>query len=145
MLKNELIIRSGQGSTFAALAAGFEYTFNNVRNSGIDVGLLAEYLYDGRDKNVVGDLTIAATAFEDDIFVGSRLAFNDTRDTSLLGGAVIDRKDGSTALFVEAGRRIASRMTIALELRSFVNADPRDQLYLLRKDDFLQVSLAYHF
>jgi hypothetical protein len=145
LLKNETILRAGQGSTFFAVATGFEYTFNNVADKGIDVGLLAEYLYDGRDKNVVGDLTIAATAFEDDVFVGSRLAFNDIRDTSLLGGAVIDRKDGTTALFVEASRRIGNRFTLDIELRSFVNAAPQDQLYLLRRDDFLQLSVAYHF
>ncbi|MFV1980504.1 MAG: hypothetical protein ACC655_05060, partial [Rhodothermia bacterium] len=75
----------------------------------------------------------------------SRLAFNDIRDTSLLAGAVVDRKDGTTAIFVEASRRIASRFTLGLELRSFVNADPRDQLYLLRRVDFLEVSFRYHF
>ena len=145
LLKSETILRQGQGSTFVALAAGFEYTFANVSNSGIDIGLLAEYLYDGRDKNVVGELTVAATAFDDDVFVGSRLAFNDNQDTSILGGAVVDRKDGTTAIFIEASRRIGSRLTLDFEIRSFVNADPRDLLYQLRRDDFLEVSFKFHF
>jgi hypothetical protein len=48
--KLEAISRSSRGERFNAFVLGFEYTFWNVKNSGIDIGLLAEYLYDDRDN-----------------------------------------------------------------------------------------------
>ncbi|NIP15474.1 MAG: hypothetical protein GWM88_12435, partial [Pseudomonadales bacterium] len=68
-----------------------------------DVGVLFEYLYDGRDE------TAPFTPFDDDLFFGSRLGFNDTHDTALLLGTIIDRNDGSTTGRLELERRINSR------------------------------------
>ncbi|NIV46289.1 MAG: hypothetical protein GWN46_05525, partial [Gammaproteobacteria bacterium] len=65
------------------------------------LGLLAEYLYDGRDKD-----RAPPTALEDDIFLGVRLALNDPQDSSALVGAVVDRRSGAAIVFVEAERRL---------------------------------------
>ncbi|MCG8608446.1 hypothetical protein MJD09_26095, partial [bacterium] len=70
LLKLEAINRFGQGDRFFATVGGVEYTFGNIKSSGIDWGVLAEYHYDERGK-------AATTPFDDDIFIGSRLAFND--------------------------------------------------------------------
>ncbi|NQZ59469.1 MAG: hypothetical protein HRT88_18615, partial [Lentisphaeraceae bacterium] len=46
--KYEMIVNSGQRQTYAAHAGGFEYTFYDIEGSGLDVGLLVEFLYDTR-------------------------------------------------------------------------------------------------
>lgn len=137
--KLEALVRKGQGRTFGAMVGGFEYTFYQVAGSAADVGLLAEYLYDDR--------TAAApiTAFDDDLFVGSRLALNDTQDTQVLAGAVVDRDDRSVSAFVEAERRIGSRYRIELETRWFLNVDRANALAVLARDDFVNLRFSRFF
>ena len=45
-----------------------------------------EYLYDGRDS-----FEAPVTSFDDDVFVGTRIALNDVQDTSMLIVGVVDR------------------------------------------------------
>lgn len=143
--KLESITRSGQGERFLAVTGGFEYTFGNLRNSGADLGVLAEYHYDGRDPLALAGQTLQTTPFDDDLFVGARLALNDVQSTDVLGGVVIDRETGGTSLFLEAGRRMGDRWTVDVEVRSFLNTDPADPLHSFRQDNYGQVKLAYHF
>lgn len=53
-----------------ALVGGFEYTFGNVGGSGLDIGVLGEYLYDDRDE-------LSLSGLQSDDFTGVRLGFND--------------------------------------------------------------------
>jgi len=138
LLKLEAINRYGQGDRFFAAVGGFEYTFANIKSSGIDIGLLIEYHYDERGKD-------ATTPFDDDIFFGSRLAFNDVQSTDILGGVIIDRDTGSVFLNIEASRRIGNRYKMEFEVRSFLGVSEVDLLYGLRKDHYLQVELARYF
>jgi len=57
--KLESIVRSGQGKTYFAGTGGLEYTFYDVFESGLDLGIVSEYLYDSRGSN-------APVAFQDD-------------------------------------------------------------------------------
>jgi hypothetical protein len=137
--KLEAIGREGQGDTFGAGVAGFEYTFYQVGDSAADVGLLVEYLVDDRDA------TAPPTAFDDDVFVGSRLAFNDAQDTQILAGAIVDRHDGSTAAFIEAERRLGESYKLELESRWFLDVDPGDTLAPLDRDSFVTLRLSRYF
>lgn len=138
LLKFEAINRFGQGDRFFAATAGFEYTLSNIKNSGIDVGLIMEYHYDERGKE-------GPAPFDDDIFVGSRLAFNDVQSTDLLAGAIIDRDTGSSFLNLEARRRLGDRYKLEVEFRGFVNASREELFYGLRKDHYFQLELARYF
>ncbi len=148
--KFEGAVREGQGETFFASVAGFEYTFYQVFGRSWDLGLLAEHLYDGRDDGLVpfaSGLATAAppTAFENDVFVGTRLALNDAQDTSILAGAIVDIGNGGTAMSIEAERRLGQNWTIELESRLFFNADPADTLFTFRRDDFITARLRRYF
>ncbi|MCH7676228.1 hypothetical protein IH879_14935 [candidate division KSB1 bacterium] len=138
LLKLEAINRFGQGDRFFATTAGFEYTFSNIRNSGIDVGLIMEYHYDERGKE-------GLAPFDDDIFFGSRLAFNDVQSTDILAGVIIDRDRRSSFLNLEASRRLGDRYKLEVEFRGFVNASSKDIFYGLRKDHYFQLELARYF
>ncbi len=137
--KAEVISRTGQGNHFIASTAGFEYTIGNVKDSGKDLGLLLEYSYDER-----GDQ--ALTPFQDDVFLGARLALNDVQSTEVLAGAVVDRETGATFVNVEASRRLGQNWTLDLQYRGFVNVLESDRfLFGLRNDDYLQAEWAWHF
>ena len=108
--KLEAIVREGQGETFGAAVAGVEYTFFGINQSGADLGVLVEYQFDDRDPNFA-----PPTIADNDVFVGTRLAFNDMQDTSILAGGIADVEDGSMSGLVEAERRFGQNWTGAVE------------------------------
>ena len=118
---------------------GFEFTFSNVDNNGLDVGVLAEYLYDER-----GDW--ALSGLQDDIFYGSRLAFNDSQDTSLIAGGIHDFETSSNLFSIEATRRFKNNMLVSLEGRIF-NGVSDKELFLLffRQDSYFGISVSRYY
>ncbi|MEQ8398767.1 hypothetical protein [Thalassobaculum sp.] len=139
--KFEGIGRSGHGDYFVASVAGFEYTLYQIAETDADLGLLAEYLYDGREE---GD-DAPPTAFQNDVFVGARLTLNDEPDTTFLAGAIVDVEDQSTLLSLEASRRIGSDMKIELEARLFPEVASTNGLYGVRRDNTVTLRLNQYF
>jgi len=137
--KLETIVRDGHAQRFAAAVGGFEYTFYQVRQTAADVGLLLEYQYDGRDERE------PFTVNDNDIFVGTRLALNDTQDTSLLAGVAWDVDTGETFLNVEAERRFGDDVAVELRMRSFSGAKPGDITWSVSRDDYVQLQIAKYF
>ena len=113
--KFEGIHRSGHGDPFFAAVGGFEYTLFGVAETAADLGLLLEYHYDGRK----GDAP--ATTFDNDIFVGSRLALNDEQATEFLAGVIVDQREQDILALVEAERRITETWFAEVEARLFLN------------------------
>ncbi len=150
--KLEAITRTGQGKRFFASVVGIEYSFYQVFGSSLDVGLIVEYQYDGREQAT--EKSLAQAPFEtpspyvvedNDIFSGLRFALNDRQDTSLLVGSAIDINDGSTFLVAEARRRLASDWTLEFEARFFVNTDATNLLATFRDDDSVSLGLTRRF
>ncbi|MFP5307937.1 MAG: hypothetical protein ACLGI7_19220, partial [Gammaproteobacteria bacterium] len=77
--KLEAVYREATGGHSAAAVAGFEYTFARFFDTGWDVGVLGELLYDDRDYLLDG-------RYDHDAFVGARALLNDIAGTTLLGG-----------------------------------------------------------
>ena len=136
--KLESIVRSGQGNTYFAGIAGFEYTFFNLFESALDLGLLAEYLYDSRGSH-------SQVALQDDFLVAFRFGFNDVQSTEILAGIIFDRTNNAKFYNIEASRRLGDRWRVELEARLFSSAPKSDPAYFLRKDDHLRVELKYFF
>lgn len=124
---------------FAATTFGVEYTFYGVLGSVYDIGALAEYSWDERGQQ-------ASSLFQNDVFIGARLVFNDISDSELLLGMSndLDNTD-SRALFIEGSTRINSHLTTEIELRYFESDSPEDLLFVLRDDSFIQFNIEYHF
>ncbi len=137
--KLETIARDTRVDSFIAAVGGFEYTFYGVKNSAVDVGVLVEYLYDDRN-----DFS-PPTAFDNDVFIGTRLALNDAADSSILAGVVIDLDTQEMFLNIEAERRFSDTLSVDLQLRTFMNAAPGDALYAVRQDDYLQLRLSWYY
>ncbi len=137
--KLETIYRDSRSDSFAAAVGGFEYTFYGVKDSAADVGILLEYLHDGRNPDA------PTTAFDNDLFIGSRLVLNDASDTSVLAGIVADLNTRELFFNVEAERRIGDNLSVELRLRAFMNADPDELLYAFEHDDYLQLRLSWYY
>ncbi len=138
LLKLEAIHRSGQGPSFQAWTAGFEYTFTGIFDSKADLGALGEWLHDSRGK-------IASTPFEDDLMIGLRLALNDMDDTALLLGVIQDLDQSEKLLTLEGSRRFGEHWQASLEGFIFMQQDANDLLFTQRDDDFFQLTFAYYF
>lgn len=138
LLKWEAIVRVSDTETAFASTVGFEYTFFNIMSSGIDIGLLSEYLYDSRG-NTAPNLT------QDDFFVGARFALNDIQDSQLLAGVMIDRVTQAQFYNIEASRRFFESFRFEVEARFFNGASPKDPAYFLRQDSHFRMELSYHF
>ena len=104
--KLEAMSRSGQGDRFGAFVAGVEYTYFGISESGADLGLLAEYQYDGRDSDA------PSVSSDNDIFLGARYTLNDAEDTDILGGVVYDHENHTSFFQVEADTRLNDNWTI---------------------------------
>ena len=137
--KLEAIVRDGFSETFAAAVGGFEYTYYQVYDSGADIGVLLEYQYDGRGNEE--PVSIA----DNDMFVGARLAMNDTQDTAVLAGVGYDVDTGETFFNIEADRRIGGDYVVELRARMFSGAGKQDQTYTLANDDYVQLQLSRYF
>ena len=136
--KLETIRRTGQAASYNAATGGVEYAFSNVAESGLDVGVIGEYLYDTRGS-------AALTPFQNDVMLGCRFAFNDEPGTELLLGAIFDT-DRTTRLYsLEGSRRIGAQWKINVKARVYAAVATDELFYSQRDDDYLQFELARYF
>jgi hypothetical protein len=138
LLKLEAIYRTGQGDNFWAGIGGFEYTFVNVNQTGIDLGIIGEWAYDER-----GDQ--ATTSFQNDAIFGLRLALNDAAGSAILVGISQDLEHSGNILSIEASRRIGSNWLLSIVSRAFIDLPPNEPLFSMRNDDYVELNLAYYF
>ena len=134
----EAIRREAESNDYNAFTAGFEYTFYGIFESATDLGLLLEYSYDGRDK-------AEADVLDEDVFVGTRFAFNDEQSSEILAGFFVDADNRSRSFRVEASRRFGASWKGTLELQTFTDIDADDPLAAAAADDYLLLEAAYYF
>ena len=137
--KLEAIARDTATDSFMAAVGGFEYTFFQIRESAADLGILIEYQYDGRGESE------PVTIGDNDVFLGARLAANDTQDSSVLAGISYDLESGETVFNIEAERRVGSDWSLELTLRSFAGASRGTPSSALARDDYIQLRLERFF
>lgn len=136
--KLEWLSRDWAPGRYSAATLGFEHTQYGVLG-GKDLGLIVEYLFDDRAD------AVRTTPFEDDLFLGARLAWNDAASTELLAGAIIDRAGDGVFASVEWSRRLGESFKVALAARAFLDAGAGNVMYPLRDDDHLRVELGWYF
>ncbi len=144
LLKLEAIRRTGarnllgREEDFTAFVAGGEYTIYSVFESGFDLGLLAEWNYDDRSLR-------ASNIYQDDLFLGSRLAFNDIEDTDLFFGVLADLDTGTRSFSVQMNRRLDDNLSLHLEGSLLENVGEDDPVYPSRRDSFIGMELTFGF
>lgn len=138
--KAESISRTGQGKRFYATTAGFEHTLYGIADSNVDIGILFEHLYDGRDPK-----SAPPSIANHDVFGGFRIALNDTQDTAILFGSLFDYRSHAAFINLEAERRLTNELKLTFNSRFLVNVPPTDPLAFIRNDDFLELKLHWFF
>jgi hypothetical protein len=124
---------------YTAATGGFEYTFYGPFETVWDWGVLAEYQYDSRED--------AALAIgQNDAFLGSRIAFNDTASSQVLAGISQDLDSANTQSFVmEFSTRINEGMTLNVDAFLLMSDDDENVSYQFKRDDYVQLSLNYYY
>ncbi len=136
--KLEAINRDSKDQDHSAAVGGFEYTLVGIFGSNLDLGLLAEYNYDDRGAK-------APTPFQNDVFAGARLTFNDAQSTDMLIGVFFDLDYDTGSMRVEASRRLGESWKLEGELQIFDAKNPENPTYFFRDDDYVRADLAWFF
>ncbi len=138
--KVEAVRRKTLGELTWGTVAGFEYTFGDVSGSGIDIGVLGEYLSDEKDEAL-------NALVDDEVFAGVRLALNDVAGTTLLAGALASRDDGKSRRYgIEASGRLNDDWKLSAEARIFSKWPKADLATgFLAEQDFVTVTLERFF
>ncbi|RDH42090.1 hypothetical protein [Zooshikella ganghwensis] len=153
--KLELLSDSGIGQwdRNTAVTTGFEYTAVNAFNTGIDMGLLVEWLFDDRGNDAPIDRV------HDGWFLGTRWTMNNFASTQALLGVIIDENSKNWSLEVE--HRLAPNMLLTIESRWFshqqhmpqsgwdwlntLNQDPSHKLSFLQQEDYFRAEISWYF
>lgn len=138
LLKNESMLQINQYENYMASVAGFEYTFDNVLNTGFNIGLLSEYLYDGRRE-------MSLSGRDNDLFTGIRFTRNDIHSTQLLLGGIFDLEKQSKMYNVKVSRRLNEKVKITLDGVFFSSISQEEVIYLFKQDSYLKAAISYFF
>ncbi len=149
LFKLETIQRSGarnllgREDDYAATAFGGEYTFYSVFGSAADLSLLSEWNYDGRGRNATPSRS--PNTLENDLFFGTRVAFNDVQSTEITASVLADAGRATRAAAFEFDRRISGQWSMHFEAVALLSVDKADIHYGMRRDSFIELNLIYNF
>lgn len=141
--KMELVKRHGEfdalGSRlpYTAFVAGMEYTIFDI-SENVDLGVLMEVLYDSRGIR-------ANTLLQRDIFIGARLVVNDSSNTDVVAGAIIDVDTNDSLWRLEANHRLNDRWTTQVKGVFFGSTSTQSPGIDLSDDSYLALSLTRWF
>jgi hypothetical protein len=150
--KLEAIYRSGHADgDYYAADAGFEYTLSGPGLRALELGLIAEYLYDSRRLDI-GQIASGGyvssrfnTFMDDDLMLGVRVALNDSASSEALISLIRDFDNKAIVSLVEASRRIGDNWRVGLDAYVFINVENDPLLNFIRKDNVVQFTLRYYF
>lgn len=139
LLKAEFVHRSGDEFTdHAAFVSGFEYSFYDIRESGADLGIVTEWLYDDRGDD-------ADQPFQNDLLIGLRLAMNDEQSLEGLLGVITDLDEGGQLITLEGSRRLGSNFKASVRLTIFQDVVNDAAFAGFDEEDNLQFEVSYFF
>ena len=138
LFKLEALQRKQLDDDYVLATGGVEYSLYGLFDSEVDLGMIAEYVWDERGSD-------ALNPFQNDLFLGARWGLNDVASTAILMGGAVDLGNGATILSMEAERRIGDDIKISLEARGFASVPDDDPLAFLEDEGFAQMRIAYFF
>lgn len=139
LLKGEAVYQNGDMlKDHAELVTGFEYSFYDIKGSGADIGIVAEWLYDSREDD-------ASQPFQNDALIGIRVALNDEQSLEGLMGLVTDFDGRGQLLSLEGSRRLGNAFKVSLRAQLYLDTDNDPFLNGFKNEDHMQLDLAYFF
>lgn len=151
--KMEGISRQEDGDRYTAIVGGLEYTQTGIFGTSVDVGWVAEYLFDDRGRESPGFI-------EHDYGLAARINFNDPKRTLALIKVLYDPHSDEAIYGIEGSIRLTSNITLSLDSQIFeaknteidnfsdilnmLNSET-DKLSQFNKHDYIQFRLMYYF
>jgi hypothetical protein len=124
---------------YNAATGGVEYTFYGPLDTVWDWGVLAEYQYDSREDG-------SKAVSQNDVFLGSRIAFNDAESSEVLFGVVQDLdSNGTQSVLVELATRVSDNIKFNIDAFILMSDDSDNLSYQFKRDDYVQISLNYYY
>lgn len=138
-VKNDFAQVNQSIDDYKATTGGVEYTFYGPFETIWDWGVLAEHQYDSRE-----DAGLAVG--QNDIFLGSRIAFNDVASSEILAGISQDLDSSGTRSFVlELATRVNEGLKLNVDILLPMSEDDENISYQFKRDDYVQLSLNYYY
>ena len=138
LFKLEYLHRYDNEKPFHAAIAGVEHTMYGLFDTAADLGVMVEYLFDDRGN-------AATSTFDNDLFCGLRLVFNDTGDFECVAGPVVDLDTRASLFRFEVEGRIFEDWRLCVNTYLYSNHRPHESFSSMDADDFLEVLLKWHF
>ncbi len=124
---------------YFAATGGYEYTFYSPFNTVWDLGVLTEYQYDSRENSAV-------VIGQNDVFIGSRIAFNDAESSEFLVGFTQDLdSSGTQNIILETSTRLGSNVKLNLDIFLPMSDDNNNVSTQFKRDDYVQMSVNYYY
>ncbi len=133
-----LDFEEGDDNHYFATAAGFEYTQVGIFDSRMDLGWVAEHIYDSRQEDA------SVGAFEHDILLANRWVANDEADSELLVGVIYDYEYEDYSLSIEGNTRLFDGLSFEVEARVFGPSRDNTSQYSLRDEDLVKMTFSYY-
>jgi len=149
LLKLELlyadVIEDKSVGDYSHIAFGFEYTIENIYDKA-GLGIIAEYYrYDSYESDKYDDIALYET-MQNDIFIGARYSFNNSDDTSVVGGIVHDVEYDEQVYYMEYESRMNEDIKIALDYYYIEPSKSVDTAYAsLGRHQRIGLNIAYYF
>ena len=124
---------------YTAATGGFEYTYYSPFETNWDIGVLTEYQYDSREDKrlVIG---------QNDVFMGSRIAFNDTASSELLVGFTQDLdSSGTQNVLMELSTRLGNSVKFNVDVFLPMSEDSSNISSQFKRDDYVQLGFNYYY
>jgi hypothetical protein len=127
------------GESYVSMVTGLEYTMNNFAGTEATVSLIGEYLYDNRS------FWQPVTPFDNDVFGGVRVGFNDTNNTELKAGVFHDLDTSATIGTLEFSRRLTDSTKLEVSANIFGTDGWNDPLAAISHDSFVDMKVTAFF
>lgn len=147
VLKAEAFRRTGEDPSeeddaIYGVGAGIEREFVRIFDTDLALTLFGEYYYDSR--SLLSD-EVSPVSLDNDVFVGSRLAFNDLADTQVLLTSTVDVDTQATILALELQRRFGTQLQVNLKGEAFVDVDDDPGLTAFQDDHRIVLRARYYY
>ena len=139
IFKAELIYQSGGPDSFFGTGTGVEREFPNILNSSMTFTPFFEVYYDNRNERA------PITAFDNDLYLGARVLFNDINDSKIQTNMLWDWESHAYFYELDASRRIGNDWLVSTAVTIPVNADDDPALSSFTEDERIMFKLRYHF
>ena len=142
--KLEAIKRNGQKNAknirenFYSYTLGMEYLINNLFENKWELTSFIEYHNDDRNND-------STDIFQNDLFLATRLNFNDTDGTEFLTSITLDTDGGGNTSTLELSSRITDNIRVTGSYNAYWSVNEKDILYSFRRDNYFLINITNYF